>query len=84
MTGEVEGENESNEWWWVGALVYVTGSVFINLGSNLIRFSHEKLKLLSPSDYPPFYKRYWWLLGSLFFFFFFYIIGIYLFNNIKR
>ncbi len=63
----VEGETLETDLWWLGALIYLTGSVLINLGSNLIRYSHEHLKNLAKENQPPIWKRYWWLAGDFFF-----------------
>ena len=49
--------------WWFGALIYVTGCIMINLGSNLIRFSHEEIKHLKEGNRPPVWKRIWWMIG---------------------
>merc|ERR1712137_1424373 len=57
----VPSENEDVKLWWFGAIIYVIGSIFINLGSNLIRYSHERIKHFEIA--PPIYKRYWWILG---------------------
>ena len=55
-------EEELKQLWWVGAIIYVVGSVLINLGSNLIRKDHsiedEKATKTSP------YKRPIWLIGT--------------------
>merc|ERR1712137_617999 len=57
----VPSENDDVNLWWFGAIVYVIGSIFINLGSNLIRYSHERIKHFDVP--PPIYKRYWWIFG---------------------
>ena len=37
-------EGADSDLWWIGAALYVTGSVFINLGSNMIRRSHSEFQ----------------------------------------
>jgi magnesium transporter len=50
--------------WWLGALLYVTGSIIINLGSNLIRKNHT---MYTKETKPPFFKQWLALVGwSLF------------------
>src|SRR3990167_10638392 len=63
---EVPGEEPERNLWWFGAIVYMTGSVLINLGSNIIRYSHERIKHFKTP--PPIYKRFWWILGIFFYF----------------
>lgn len=58
---EVPSENDDSNLWWLGALIYIAGSVLINLGNNLIRYSHERVRLLGVSV--PIWKRYWWIIG---------------------
>lgn len=58
---EVPGEEPERNLWWFGAIVYMTGSILINLGSNIIRYSHERIKHFKTP--PPIYKRFWWILG---------------------
>jgi magnesium transporter len=41
--------------WWVGAIIYVVGSILVNLGSNLIRKDHSMKLLHNPPK--PIYKR---------------------------
>ena len=52
------------ELWWFGGLIYVIGSIMINLGSNLLRYSHEILRLAPEIERPPIWKRFWWMMGS--------------------
>lgn len=58
----VSAEDTDVNLWWLGAIIYVIGSILINLGSNLIRYSHERIKHFEQQ--PPIYKRYWWILGK--------------------
>ena len=56
---ETNGDEKSL--WWVGAIIYIVGSILVNLGSNIVRrdhFNHEKL--------PPkaLYTRPLWAFGS--------------------
>jgi len=46
--------------WWLGASLYITGSVMINLGSNLIRKNHTKYY---KTNKPPFWKQWLALIG---------------------
>lgn len=50
--------------WWFGAIIYVIGSILINLGSNLIRKNHGDISMLEEGvKPPPLYKRTLWLAG---------------------
>merc|ERR1712000_458689 len=57
----IQGETEDLDLWWFGAIIYVIGSIFINLGSNFIRYSHERIKHFETP--PALWKRYWWIFG---------------------
>mmetsp|Transcript_2215 Transcript_2215/g.3936 ORF Transcript_2215/g.3936 Transcript_2215/m.3936 type:complete len:399 (-) Transcript_2215:322-1518(-) len=62
------GDDCGNQLWWLGALIYMGGSICINFGSNVVRLSHEKLKKIPAHQQPPIYKRYLWMTGFLIFF----------------
>lgn len=57
-------EEELKQLWWIGALIYVTGSVLINLGSNLIRKDHSIEDTKTKKT--PQYLRPLWIMGMAF------------------
>ena len=48
--------------WWLGAIIYITGSIMINFGSNVIRRDHSRQEEAGVKA-PP-YKRPIWALGK--------------------
>lgn len=70
---ELPDEEELKQMWWIGAIIYVTGSIMINLGSNVIRKDHSLQEKATGKNQPP-YQRPLWILGRqlLFVHFFFF------------
>ncbi|GFR43906.1 hypothetical protein Agub_g5040, partial [Astrephomene gubernaculifera] len=63
------GEGESQDLWYVGAIINVIGSIAINLGTNLMKLGHNKrAKVDLPDDQkPPVRKFKEWVIGMSFF-----------------
>lgn len=55
-------EEELKQLWWIGALIYVAGSILINFGSNLIRRDHSMEDTKTKKT--PQYLRPLWILGK--------------------
>ncbi|KXZ52720.1 hypothetical protein GPECTOR_8g114 [Gonium pectorale] len=62
-------EGESQDLWYVGAIINVIGSIAINLGTNLMKLGHNKrAKMDLPDDKkPPVGKIKEWAIGMAFF-----------------
>eukprot|EP01102_Stenamoeba_stenopodia_P000746 TRINITY_DN10694_c0_g1_i1.p1 TRINITY_DN10694_c0_g1~~TRINITY_DN10694_c0_g1_i1.p1 ORF type:complete len:482 (-),score=84.22 TRINITY_DN10694_c0_g1_i1:63-1508(-) len=54
-------DGEKQDHWWIGAIIYIFGSITINLGNNLIRLSHEKNDKLPMEERRGIFRRpIWW------------------------
>ena len=61
--GSVVDEGKKN-YWWLGAIIYIAGSIMINFGSNIIKRDHMNMAKLEVTSVPPLYKRYLWIVGN--------------------
>jgi len=66
-SGSISGcaDSKSGEYWWVGAIIYIFGSITINLGNNLIRLSHDRNDRLPIEQQRGILKRPIWWAGLL-------------------
>eukprot|EP01095_Lingulamoeba_sp_RSL-Kostka_P006011 TRINITY_DN1846_c0_g1_i3.p1 TRINITY_DN1846_c0_g1~~TRINITY_DN1846_c0_g1_i3.p1 ORF type:complete len:287 (-),score=38.69 TRINITY_DN1846_c0_g1_i3:642-1502(-) len=57
--------SEDDSFWYIGAIIYMTGSIFINLGSNIISYSH--IRALKSKKKKWCIKIYWFVGFVIFF-----------------
>jgi hypothetical protein len=58
---EVMDEEEDSSLWWLGAVLYITGSVLSNLGTNLVRKNHTHYQAKARKT--PCYQQWFAIIG---------------------